>query len=757
MGKPQKRKKSQIIRIIFRVEIVFFLLLVFGAVLFSIDFTREFMVESVLEKQYSSLAIYKKMASYLNEKRVKARDLKYVILKLKKLKKKDFILHSDLDLRIADAYERLGDFEHAEELLTNSVRTSKEMLSRADALLQLAALYQKTGKIEEAVDLLEQNQKLYRSYRTRDYYLKLSHFYYSYGKIKDAGRTLVLVGSVNRSDRKFYRKVVSTNWAYYDRKEQSRILGRLASMRMFSDYAVLAANYIYTYHPEPVEVENLVLELTYRSHRSYVKHFLKKLSLIEEYKPIYREMRDLYNLAKPEINSHSGKVRGVYYYRKLSYLDSLRHYSARKARLYHSLYLKGDVDLSYLDKNLTMVIRNFLAYHRYAWITNAVESSYAKIGYSQPGQVLDSNISFWNAYAHERLGDFDRSFVEYENAIAKRPDGYFAFQARGRILSMLKTKKVPLEEYLSKLEYRYLSNSDAFSRLHYAKVLYAFRKGYGRTLLRKRIVELASRFSDNPLLTYDQELPANFKMSENYIRFLVYTRYGFHERAKSILSLSGITDPKLQNILLLKELIKVKDFRSANHFLVSMGKNRFLNDHFSFLPDDLKMLFYPRPYDSEIELSLAKMKKKQVDKYLIYAIIRGESMYIPRIRSRVGARGLMQLMPSTARLIAPRVLGRKNVNLYHPLNNILLGSRYLNDNIKSYGFLSAIAAYNGGYTVIRRTRERFHPRNDLELMEIIPYHETRFYVRKIISNYERYREIYDRDHSDLMIAMLPRK
>lgn len=750
-------KKSKEKTFLFVSGIIFLLLLVFGAFLFSVDLTREFMVESVLEKQYTSLSTYKKMTSYLHERRVRTKDIKYVILKLNSLKQKDFILHSDLDLQIATAYTRLGDLEKAEVLLTNTIQNSKDNLAKADAVLQLANLYHQKSKIANAIDLLENSVKLYQSYRTHDYYLKLSHLYADSDQIKKAGQTLVLVGLVGHSDRNFYRRIIKASWKGYSRKEKKQILSRLAAMRMFSDYAPLAANYIETLKPEPLEVENIALELTYRSHRSYVRSFLKRLSKLTEYKSIYREMHELYALAKPEINSHSGKVRGIYYYRKLRYLDSLRHYSAKKAKKYLDFYLKGDVNISYLDKNLTMGIRNFLAYHRYDWITNAVEASYTKIGYDHVGQILDSNISFWNAYAHEQLKDWDRAFTEYENAISKRPDGYFSFQARKQILNILKEQKVPLEEYLSKLEYRYLSTSDALSRLHFAKVLYAFRKGYGRALLRKRIVEMVSHFSNNPLLTYDQKLTANFKMSGNYLKFLVYTRYGFHNRAKAILSLSGITDPRIQDVLILKELVKVKNFRAANRYLISIRKDDFLNNNFSFLPDDLKSLFYPRPYDSEIELSLAKIKHKNLNPFISYAIIRGESMYIPKIRSHAGARGLMQLMPSTAQLIAPSVLGRKHVNLYTPLNNIMLGTRYLSDNIRNYGLLPAIAAYNGGYTVIRKTRQYFHPKNNVELMEIIPYRETRFYVRKIVSNYERYREIYNQDQSQTLIAMLPRK
>ncbi len=57
--------------------------------------------------------------------------------------------------------------------------------------------------------------------------------------------------------------------------------------------------------------------------------------------------------------------------------------------------------------------------------------------------------------------------------------------------------------------------------------------------------------------------------------------------------------------------------------------------------------------------------------------------------------------------------------------------------------LCVFASYNGGIGIIRKTDRRFSPPNELELLEIIPYAETRDYLKKILSYYARYKNLYD--------------
>lgn len=103
-----------------------------------------------------------------------------------------------------------------------------------------------------------------------------------------------------------------------------------------------------------------------------------------------------------------------------------------------------------------------------------------------------------------------------------------------------------------------------------------------------------------------------------------------------------------------------------------------------------------------------------VDPMLVRALIQVESNYRPRAKSRKGAMGLMQLMPSTAREYNVR-------NPYDPKANIAAGVRHLKTLIDKWGVELGLAAYNAGEGAVRKFKG------------VPPYRETRNYVTKILS------------------------
>jgi soluble lytic murein transglycosylase-like protein len=108
-----------------------------------------------------------------------------------------------------------------------------------------------------------------------------------------------------------------------------------------------------------------------------------------------------------------------------------------------------------------------------------------------------------------------------------------------------------------------------------------------------------------------------------------------------------------------------------------------------------------------------------VDPHLVAALIWVESSGDPRARSRRGARGLMQLMPQTARELGVR-------NPYDPAENVEGGVRYFKQLLEQHADLSlALAAYNAGPAAVARHRG------------VPPYRETQRYVSKILELYGR--------------------
>ncbi len=133
---------------------------------------------------------------------------------------------------------------------------------------------------------------------------------------------------------------------------------------------------------------------------------------------------------------------------------------------------------------------------------------------------------------------------------------------------------------------------------------------------------------------------------------------------------------------------------------------------------------------------------------LIYAIMRQESFFDTYALSYANAMGLMQIIPSTARWIAKK-LGDKEFSpykMFEPERNIKYGKWYIYYLLKRFkgNHFYAIAAYNGGGRIVRRTIKYNRIEDPAEFVEYIPYLQTRNYVKKVYTNYIIYKEIRDR-------------
>jgi soluble lytic murein transglycosylase-like protein len=135
--------------------------------------------------------------------------------------------------------------------------------------------------------------------------------------------------------------------------------------------------------------------------------------------------------------------------------------------------------------------------------------------------------------------------------------------------------------------------------------------------------------------------------------------------------------------------------------------------------------------------------------------VRQESRFNPRAGSRVGASGLMQLMPATAAEVAgdPRLRSDPSP-LQDPAFNLRLGQTYLAQLLRQGGvegdLLRALAAYNGGRGVVLSTRRKLGSDDDVLMhIESLPYAETRNYVERVMANYWIYRRLFGADSATL--------
>jgi soluble lytic murein transglycosylase len=144
---------------------------------------------------------------------------------------------------------------------------------------------------------------------------------------------------------------------------------------------------------------------------------------------------------------------------------------------------------------------------------------------------------------------------------------------------------------------------------------------------------------------------------------------------------------------------------------------------------------YLAPYDDKVRPAA---KLATLDDAWVYGLMRQESRFITGARSSVGAQGLMQIMPATAKWVAKKL----SLKHYHPSQaseidtNVLLGTTYLRlvyENLDRHPVLAS-AAYNAGPSRAKRWRD---PQRTLEgaiYTESIPFAETRDYVKKVLTN-----------------------
>ncbi|MBF0434319.1 MAG: lytic transglycosylase domain-containing protein [Magnetococcales bacterium] len=133
----------------------------------------------------------------------------------------------------------------------------------------------------------------------------------------------------------------------------------------------------------------------------------------------------------------------------------------------------------------------------------------------------------------------------------------------------------------------------------------------------------------------------------------------------------------------------------------------------------------------------------ELDPALIWGTVRQESTFLPRAQSGVHARGLMQLMPTTADEVARKGLFPQATpfRLHDPAYNLALGQAYLKRMLQGFDgdLVLALSSYNAGPGRGRSWSERRRMESALTFIENIPFNETRNYVKLVINGVAHYQ------------------
>lgn len=160
--------------------------------------------------------------------------------------------------------------------------------------------------------------------------------------------------------------------------------------------------------------------------------------------------------------------------------------------------------------------------------------------------------------------------------------------------------------------------------------------------------------------------------------------------------------------------------------------------------DDIIMKkLYPLKYSEYVE---KYAKEYNIDKYMVYAIIKAESNFNENAKSSSDAIGLMQIMEITAIETARKMdLEVTEEDLFKPDLNINIGLKYFTYLLNNYNnnYPLAIIAYNAGMGNVDAWLKDGTIKEDGTDIENVPFKETNNYVRKILRDYEIYKELYN--------------
>ena len=188
----------------------------------------------------------------------------------------------------------------------------------------------------------------------------------------------------------------------------------------------------------------------------------------------------------------------------------------------------------------------------------------------------------------------------------------------------------------------------------------------------------------------------------------------------------GLSDHEIRQIA--KELTEV-DWHSRTIYLLNNTN----------LKNDL-ILRFPLAYKQIINLHA---KRYKVPPEFVYAIIRQESTFRHDVTSSAGARGLMQVMPNTAKRVARKhAINYYHKNqLFHPPTNIKIGTAYLNLLAKRFDRhpILIAAAYNAGPRQVKYWLKKHTPKQVDIWIETLPWRETRNYLKNVTSFYAVYQ------------------
>ncbi|AFY03153.1 putative soluble lytic murein transglycosylase [Bdellovibrio bacteriovorus str. Tiberius] len=216
--------------------------------------------------------------------------------------------------------------------------------------------------------------------------------------------------------------------------------------------------------------------------------------------------------------------------------------------------------------------------------------------------------------------------------------------------------------------------------------------------------------------------------------FMAQQKDSLAKRTLEFIDYAELTEAEPGFQLYVATLLAKFDDMNHQRFMVL---SRLFQNHPQFKTLKNLNIYYPLAFED-----LVIKHHRDQDPFLLLSLIRQESSFNPNTKSPVGATGLMQIMPRTAKDMKKRVVTDKE--LLDPSSNIQLGSRYFAALVREFknDHMKALASYNAGSGNVRKWMKRYPVDNQLLFVDLIPFDETREYVAGILRNQYWYSKLY---------------
>lgn len=311
---------------------------------------------------------------------------------------------------------------------------------------------------------------------------------------------------------------------------------------------------------------------------------------------------------------------------------------------------------------------------------------------------FDSKLQYWIAFALLKTGDTKKANTYFNKIINSSPYSFYSIISLKEIASQ--NKGMSEEDILAKLISK---NSPAEFKMDVTS---------------EELKDALKRLAVWNALKHERFATLEIRHVQSMDKLAVFKDKDF---AKNV----TVNESKEFIVLNLVRLLhsQEKYINSFKIFQDSLGENSLSLNY------RLIKYIFPVGY-----MGLIEKNSENLDPLIVISLIRQESAFNPMATSRVGAKGLMQLMPATAKRFNRKI---KLTHLNDPKTNVMLGTKYLKQLLTRFdgNLIYTLASYNAGENRIDRWKKEIFRNDDpLATIESIPFEETRNYVKLIYRN-----------------------